>query len=222
MVRAWIEVLVRPGRFFRTGVAPGDQAPGLVFAVVIALVYTGGQVALSTLRPPAGFGGPVVSTVVLLAVVGLLVAPAVLHLTAAFTTVTLLLSVTRVGPTLASVRASPLWPPDWRVPRLDRAGVSETVQVVAYASAPGVFACVPLVSPRVAVADLAVSVPLAPIRVLAAGYGVVLFVYGVHSVHDISWPRSLAAGLPPAVALFGYGFGGLAGVRALLALVGLA
>ena len=32
LVRAWIEVLVRPQQFFRNGVAPGDQAPGLVFA----------------------------------------------------------------------------------------------------------------------------------------------------------------------------------------------
>ncbi|PSQ39591.1 hypothetical protein BRD13_02695, partial [Halobacteriales archaeon SW_5_70_135] len=38
LVRAWAEVLARPFRFFETGVAPDDQAPGLVFAAAVVLV----------------------------------------------------------------------------------------------------------------------------------------------------------------------------------------
>lgn len=190
LVRAWVEVLARPARFFQTGVAPGDQAPGLVFAVSVAVVYAAVRLAVEPAGRPTVFGGEVLSSVVLLGAVGLLVAPAVLHLTAAFQTVAVLVAATTVGQTGDG----------WQIRRLDHAGVSETVQVLAYASAPGVFA----------------AVPFAPLRLAAAAYGVVLVVYGTTSVHELPPVRALIAGVPPGVALFGYGFGGLAALRTLL------
>lgn len=202
LVRAWLEVLVRPRRFFRTGIAPGDQAPGLVFAIGVATCYTLLTLATQPARRPTQFGGEALSAFVVLGAVALLVAPAVLHLTAAVETVLVLLAATRVRRTLRSVRAAPLDPRAWETHRLDRGGVSETVQVIAYASAPGLFA----------------AVPFPPLQVAAVCYGGWLLVAGTRTVHEFGPVRSLIAGLPPAVFLFGYGFGGLAALRGLVGL----
>lgn len=191
LARAWLEVLIRPGRFFRTGVAPGDQAPGLVFAVCVAVGFAATRLAVVPALRPTQFGGPVVSAVVVLAAVALLVAPAVLHLTAAVLTVGLVAASVRLRDTLATVLSG-----DRAVVTHDRAGVSETVQVVAYASAPGVVA----------------GLPWLPVRLAAAGYAVLLALYGLRTVHGLSWPRVILAGLLPLSVVFGYGFGGLAAV----------
>ncbi|RDI72931.1 YIP1 family protein [Halopelagius longus] len=180
VARAWVEVLVRPRRFFRNGVAPGDQAPGLVFAVAVAVAYAAGLFAFVPGRLPALGGGPAVSAFVALAVVALLVAPAVLHLTAALQTVLL----------IALVR--------------DRGGVSETVQVLAYAAAPCVFA----------------GLPVAGLRVVCTVYGAALLVLGVAEVHGTTLPRAAAAAAVPAALLFGYGFGGFAALEAVLRAAG--
>jgi len=52
-VRAWFEVLTRPRRFFERGVAPGDQAPGLVFASVVVLVEEASRFAVVDLASRA-------------------------------------------------------------------------------------------------------------------------------------------------------------------------
>jgi len=44
LARAWIEALVRPRRLFANGVAPGDQAPALTFAVAVAAAYALGWI----------------------------------------------------------------------------------------------------------------------------------------------------------------------------------
>jgi hypothetical protein len=176
-----LEVLVRPRRFFRNGVAAGDQAPGLVFAVAVAVVYTTGLFALVPSRIPTLAGGPALSALVGLAAVALLLAPAVLHLTAAIQTVLLVLLVR------------------------DRAGISETVQVVAYAAAPCVVAGVP--SPE--------------LRVVCAGYGTALLVVGLSERHGVSVVRAAVAGAIPAAFLFGYVFGGLAALQAVARGLGL-
>lgn len=168
LVRAWMEVLVRPRRFFRTGVAPGDQAPGLVFAVVVTLTYVGSRFAFVPGAAPVG-GRPLLSAALALAAAGLIVAPAALHLVAALQT--LLLAVL--------------------VP--DRAGISETVQVIAYATAPCALA----------------GVPVAGLRVACTLYGASLLVVGTAVVHDTSLPRALVATAIPAVLVFGYAFGGI-------------
>ena len=45
--RAWLEVQVRPRRFFGSGVAPGDQAPALSFAVAVTLAAVGGRLLVA-------------------------------------------------------------------------------------------------------------------------------------------------------------------------------
>ncbi|MDL5361282.1 YIP1 family protein [Halalkalicoccus sp. NIPERK01] len=122
--RAWIEVLVRPRRFYRVGVAPGDQAPGLLFAVGVVAVASALRLALAgetvVGTPYPTFGGQRgLSVALVFAVIVTLVAPLVLHLAAALQTLLLI----------------PFAP--------DRGGVSETVQVIGYAVAPCVLVGIP-------------------------------------------------------------------------------
>lgn len=169
VARAWVEVLVRPRQFFHAGVAPGDQAPGLVFAVTVAVVYTVGLFAFVPGRIPEWSLGPGVSAALGLAAVTVVIAPAALHLTAALQTVLLIVAVP------------------------DRAGVSETVQVVAYAAAP----CV------------AAGVPIPAVRAGCALYASALLVVGLREIHGTTTARALLAGGIPATLLFGTVFGGI-------------
>ncbi|MFT4905777.1 MAG: hypothetical protein ACI8UR_002357 [Natronomonas sp.] len=176
LARAWIEVLVRPRRFFRNGIAPGDQAPGLIFAIAIAVVYVGGRLVLAPesvagySRIAATTGSVYLSAAVLLGALCFLVAPLVLHLAAALCTLALVAVVD------------------------DRAGVSETVQIIGYAAAPAAFA----------------AVPVPTVQLFAALYGVALLVIGISVVHETSVPRALLAGSMPALFVFGLALGGIA------------
>ena len=176
LARAWAEVLVRPRQFFRGAVAPGDQAPGLVFAMVVVLVEEATRFALVPGAVPTLGDSPALATVFGLAVATLFVAPAALHLTAALQTVLLM----ALAP--------------------DRGGISETVQVVAYATAPCVFA----------------GIPSPTLRTVCAVYGAVLFFVGLHEVHDLSAPRTFLAGVIPAALVFGYAFRGFAAMEELV------
>jgi hypothetical protein len=170
LARAWGEAIVRPRRLFRSAVAPGDQAPGLVFGATVVLVAEATRVAFGVAAYPEVGGQPVASTVLWLALATVLVAPAVLHLVAALQTVVLIAFVD------------------------DRAGVSETVQVIAYAAAPCALA----------------GVPVPGVRLLAAVYGSVLLAVGVAEVHEVSIPRATGLTAVPAALVFGYGFRGFA------------
>ncbi|QCJ46626.1 YIP1 family protein [Haloprofundus sp. MHR1] len=181
LARAWVEVLIRPRRFFRNGVAPGDQAPGLVFGVLVALCFVGGMLAFSSetvlgteLVPLVADSRAVTSLLVLL-VVALFVAPATLHLTAALQTVLLVLAVR------------------------DRAGVSETVQTIAYATAPCVFA----------------GVPIPELRVVCALYGAGLLTIGISEIHRTSLFRAALVSAIPSAFVFGFAFRGLGPLVAL-------
>jgi len=182
IARAWAAVLRCPRRFFTTGVAPGEQAPGLAFAVIIAVVYVVGLLAvqpdliLGTSAVPILGGSTVLTMLLVLLVTAVVAAPAGLHLTAAIQTVLLMLTVD------------------------DRAGVSETVQVVAYATAPCMLAWIPV--PAVAAA--------------CTLYGAGLLLVGLTVVHEMSLPRAIVAGGIPAVLVFGVGFRGLWLVAALV------
>ncbi|KAB1194015.1 hypothetical protein GJR96_11440 [Haloferax sp. MBLA0076] len=181
VLRAWVAVLVRPRQFFRDGVAPGDQAPGLLFAISVALVYQSLQYALTPSTIPAIEGGPVVSAVVALLVIALFVAPALLHLTAAIQTALLIPLLSR------------------------RAGVSETVQVIAYAAAPCALA----------------SLPIPGLRALCAVYGAALLAIGISEVHQTSLAKAVLASAVPAGVVFGYAFGGFRAVSDLAAALAL-
>lgn len=186
MVRAWIEVLGRPRRFFANGVAPGDQAPGLSFAIAVALIYIGGLLAtqpdrvLGDDRIPILADSVGLTAVFVLLVTAVVAAPALLHLASAIQTVLLMAVVD------------------------DRAGVSETVQVIGYATAPCVFAWIPV--PGVAV--------------LCGLYATGLLVVGLAVVHRTTPLRAAVAGIVPAALVFGIGFGAIPAGRAIFGAMG--
>jgi len=180
LVRAWVEVLTNPRRFFRGAVAPGDQAPGLVFAAVVVLIEEFTRLVLVPGAYPVVAGQPVASRALGLALAVVLVMPAALHLTAALQTLVLIASVP------------------------DRAGVSETVQVLAYATAPCLLA----------------GPPVPALRLFCAVYGTALLVVGMSEVHHIPLPKAVPVAAVPAAIVFGYGFRGFAAANALLAEVG--
>lgn len=187
LARAWVEVLLRPRRFFRNAIAPADQAPGLVFAVTVVLIEEASRALVVGLSErgvlesgpftyPELVGLSPLLTVFFVVAVAVLLAPAILHLVAALQTILL-------------VRTAP-----------DRGGVSETVQVIAYACAPCVFA----------------GLPIPSIRVVCGVWGAGLYVIGISRVHDLSVPRAIALGVVPAVLVFGYGFRAIPAAEALL------
>lgn len=187
VARAWGEVLVRPRRFFEVGVAPGDQAPGLVFAAVVVLLEEAGRYAVVTLAerglvstgpfayPSIGGFSPGVALLALLATI-VFVMPATVHLTAALQTVILIPFAK------------------------DRGGISETVQVLCYAMAPCVLAGLP--SPE--------------LRVLVTAWGAVLYFVGTSVIHDVGPAKALLVGALPAAVVFGYGFRGFDALSLLL------
>jgi hypothetical protein len=186
LARAWIEVLLRPRRFFRNGVSPGDQAPGLTFAMAVAMAFTAGWFLADPTVIPAIAGSAAASAAVTLVLVGVLAAPVGLHLTA-------------VSGVIAVIVASLRRTPGGSIGTADRGGVSETVQVVAYASAPFAVA----------------GPPIPALRVACAIYATALLTIGFRRIHGLSWPRTLLAATPPAIAGFGFGYRSLFAFRAL-------
>jgi hypothetical protein len=168
LLRAWVEVLVRPRWFFRSRVAPGDQAPGVTFAAAVVLAAEATRVGLFGGGYPVVGGQPTLSAVLWVSLVTVLVAPAGIHLVAALQTLLLMGAAD------------------------ERAGVSETVQVICYALAPCVL----------------VGVPSVAVQALAAVWGGGLLVVGLATVHDLPPARALAVAAVPGVLVFGYGFGG--------------
>jgi hypothetical protein len=167
MARAWVEVLIRPRRFFGAGVGAGDQAPALTFVMAVVALEEATRFLLVENAVPAVEGLEVPESVALAAAV-LIVAPVSLHLITAIQTVLLMAGAP------------------------ERGGVSETVQVLAYATAPCVFA----------------GAPVPALRVGCAAYGTALYVAGLARVHDLSLPRAAVVGAVPAAIAFGYGFRG--------------
>ncbi|MFD1515219.1 YIP1 family protein [Halomarina rubra] len=181
IARAWVEVLVRPRRFFHNGIAPGDQAPGLVFAVVVAMCHLAVRFALEAEPLPNVTGRPTGLLVFGFLVSALILAPLALHLAAALQTLVFL-----ALSTLGLAR--------------NRGGVSQTVQVVAYATAPCALS----------------GAPIPALRVAAAAYGFLLLVVGLTVVHDLSPAVALLAALVPGTFVFGYAFGGVFALEAFL------
>lgn len=166
LARAWVEVLVRPRRFFRNGIAPSDQAPGLVFAMVVVLLEELVRFALVDDAYPVVAGSEPLSAALWLGVAVLLVTPAAVHLLAALQTVLL----------------APFAP--------DRGGVSETVQILCYATAPCIVAGVPEPSVRAAVGLWAIG----------------LYLVGLTVRHGLGRHRAALLGIVPAGVAFGMGF----------------
>jgi hypothetical protein len=176
LLRAWGTALTRPRTLFRSAVAPADQAPGLIFASTVVLVEEATRLLLVADAYPVVGGQPLASALLWLAVAVVLVAPALLHLTAALQTVILIAFVE------------------------ERAGVSETVQVLAYSTAPCALA----------------GVPEPAVRVAATAYGAVLLAVGVSEVHDVSLVEGGLLASLPAALVFGYAFRGFGALERLL------
>ncbi|WP_418286722.1 YIP1 family protein [Halorubrum sp. DTA46] len=185
LARAWIEALVRPRRLFANGVARGDQAPALTFAVAVAAAFTLGWIGVEPSVVPGIVESPALSAVILFLVVVALAAPVGLHLTAAVATVSVIVASVELVDGL-SLR--------------DRGGVSETVQVVAYASSPMALA----------------GPPIPELRVVCGAYATVLLLIGFRTVHGTTPLRTLVAGIPPALLGYGVGYRALASLRALV------
>lgn len=186
LARAWVEALVRPRRLFANGVAPGDQAPALTFAVAVAAAFALGWMVADPSVVPGVVASLPVSAIVVFLVVVALAAPVGLHLTAAVATVSVI---------LASVEI------DGGLGLRDRGGVSETVQVVAYASSPMALA----------------GAPVPALRIACGAYAAALLLIGFRVVHGASWPRTLVAGVPPALLGYGVGYRVIASVRSVIA-----
>ena len=184
LARAWVEALVRPRRLFTNGVAPGDQAPALTFAVAVAAVYALGWILSDPSVIPGIVVSVPVSAAILFLLVVVLVAPVGLHLTAAVATLSVI---------LASVEY------DGGLALRDRGGVSETVQVVAYASSPMALA----------------GPPIPELRVACGAYAAALLLIGFRTVHGMTPLRTLVAGVPPALLGYGVGYRVIAAVRTL-------
>ncbi|WP_128903676.1 YIP1 family protein [Halorubrum amylolyticum] len=185
LARAWVEALIRPRRLFANGVAPGDQAPALTFAVAVAAAYALGWIVSDPGVVPGVVASVPVSAAIAFLVVVVLVAPVGLHLTAAVATLSVI---------LASVEY------DDGIALRDRGGVSETVQVVAYASSPMAMA----------------GPPIPALRVVCGAYAAVLLLAGFRTVHGTTPLRTLVAGLPPALLGYGVGYRVVAAVRSLI------
>lgn len=125
IVHAMGEVMLRPRHFFQRRVGPGDQAPGLTFAMTVVFIEEATRYLLSPAAIPSITGGMVTSLLIVLAVTVVLITPVVLHLVAAIQTLCLLPFVD------------------------ERAGIGETVQVISYASTPCFIAGVPIPELRV-------------------------------------------------------------------------
>lgn len=173
LLLAWLDVLVHPQAFFRESVAPGDQSAGLTFALTVVAVYVSTRASFSPEMIPIFSGFPRLSTLLIVGLLVVLVAPLVLHLVAAIQTLVLVPFVD------------------------DRAGVSETVQVFSYATAPCVLA----------------GLPIPTVQVACTLYGAVLATVGVSIRHDISFTRSVVFTAIPNLVVFGSAFGGLAAIN---------
>ncbi len=169
MGRAWFSVMSRPRRFFATAISTGDQAPGLTFLAVVVLLEEATRLALVEGAAPVLADQPLASAILWILAAVILVAPAVIHLTAAIQT--LILRAT--APT--------------------RAGISQTVQVLCYATAPCVFA----------------GIPNPWLRSFVVLWGTALLIIGTSEVHDIPVVTAVPIAIVPAAVIFGGGFRGM-------------
>jgi hypothetical protein len=186
IARTWVEVMLRPRRAFANGIAPGDQAPALTFAVAVAAAFTLGLIATDPGAVPGVVpSSPALSGLVVFVVAVALGAPVGLHLTAAVATVSAVVASVEIAGGHFSLR--------------DRGGVSETVQAVAYASSP-----------------MALGGPAIPeLRVACGAYAAVLLIVGLRAVHGLGPVRTVAAALPPAALGYGVGYRVVAAARTL-------
>lgn len=101
----------------------------------------------------------------------------------------------------------------------DRAGVSQTVQLLGYAVAPCALSGIPLTALCGGPTWLCAVSPelVALLWIATAGYGTMLAVLGTAIVHNTSIVRAAAVAALPSVLVFGYGFRGIEALTQLAA-----
>ncbi|MFB6186403.1 MAG: YIP1 family protein, partial [Halobacteriaceae archaeon] len=162
----WVGVMQNPRKFFERVIIPGDQAPGLTFAMTVTGIYLLSLVTFRTAPILSNAIQSVLSGVVLIGIFIAIITPLVIHLLAAIQTVLLMVFIA------------------------DRGSVSETVQLICYAAAPGIF----------------MGIPILLVQIAAGVYGISLYIIGVRVVHNVSFSKAIIVGIVPASILFGYGF----------------
>ena len=178
LAKSFTQVLVNPRTFFDEAVSPGDQAPGLVFGMAVVLVEETTRMAVTPGAALEFPTAPWLAAALTVSLAVLLVTPAAIHALSAVET----LALAVIAP--------------------ERGGVSETVQVLAYAAAPCAF--------------VGVSVPA--VTVVCGLWAFGLLVLGTSVVHELSLPRALAAAVVPGALAFGSGFGWFAATAELTGL----
>lgn len=163
----WGTAMVAPWKCARTYIVDRDQTRAIGFVMVMISVWLGLGAVLNTASWPVIGGLSSVSFLIWLALLAVFVAPIAVHVLAFIATVVLVATVH------------------------DRAPVSETVQVIAFAMAPVVFFAIPVVE----------------VQAAAAVYATALLVIGLRTVHRTSVWRAFLAAVIPAYLLFGVGFG---------------
>jgi hypothetical protein len=176
LARSWVQVLSGPRQFFGSAVVPGNQGSGLVFGMAVVAVEETLRLVLVADAAPVLGGQRLLSGLLWLALAVFLVTPLVLHLVAALQTALLVPFVD------------------------DRGGVSETVQVLGYATAPCVLA----------------GLPFPAVRVACTAWGAALLAWGISEVHGPRFEAAAALGALPAAIVFGYGFRGFEALVTLL------
>ncbi len=232
LARAWATVLGRPRRFFRTGVGPGDQAPGLTFAAAVAAAFVLGWVVTDPGVVPGIADSTALSAAVVVLLVTALAAPVGLHLTAAVATVSLIVAslepVERVSLRdwgVASAAVAALVVAALATPLGGRlvAGVAAGALLVAgfgihgrftLRDRGGVSETVQVVAYASAPMALA-GPPIPALRIGCGAYAALLLLVGLRTVHGTTPIRTLIAGTPPALAGYGVGYRVVAAVRTL-------
>lgn len=166
-LHVWITALLAPWLCFRTYVLDRDQTRAIGFAAVVTVVWLLAGVLAGTVSYPVLGGMPAASLLLWLVLLSLVAVPIGIHLLSFVATLILVATVS------------------------ERAPVSATVQVVAFAMAPAVF----------------LSIPVVEVQAIVGVYGALLLIYGLRVVHETSFWRALLAGAIPAYLLYALGFG---------------
>ena len=162
----WIVIMFFPWRGFTHRIRPRDQSLGIVFAMLMVGLWAVISLLMGTFSHPVIGGISWLSALIWMSLLVIVVVPVAIHLLAAVATVILIILAPR------------------------RQGVSETVQVIAFATAPVPF----------------LGIDLIGVQAVAALYGVGLMWYGMRVVHRMSLERALLVVALPAYILFAMGF----------------
>lgn len=172
----WLDVTFRPWVGFTRHVQPRDQSRGVIFAIAVVAAWVALSAAYGTFDYHVIGDLRLLSLVLWITLLLAVVTPVAIHLLGAVVTLMLVFLAPH------------------------RRGVSETVQVIAFAMAPIVF----------------VAVPNTTVQAVSGLYASVVLIVGLTVVHRLPFERGVVIGALPAYVLFLYGFGAESAIVELL------